>query len=90
MNWWELPPQTWDDIESYLENWRSAMQESDEVDSRGRDRYLTVKCFKRWVGNDFYHLVKEVKLNRKLLLGILFAQVAIPTAFFICIVQLVI
>ena len=53
-----------------------------------RSKYLTKEDFWAWVNNDFCHLKKEVKLNRKLLLGILFAVIAVPTIFMIAVVQI--
>jgi len=53
-----------------------------------RAKYLTRDEFAEWRDNHFAHLVKDVKLNRRLLLGILFAVVAVPTVFMIVVVQL--
>jgi len=66
------------------------MKETEELDRNGRKKYLTKEAFNEWKSKDFCQLVRDMKLNRKRLIGILFATVAVPTAFFICIVQLVI
>ena len=61
------------------------------MEKRGKNwraKYLQRSEFYEWRDNDFCHLVKDVKLNRKLLVGILFAVVAIPTIFMITVVQL--
>jgi len=62
-----------------------------ENQNKGRNwraKYLTRDEFHRWVNNDYAHLVQDVKLNRRLLVGILIATVVIPTAFMLCIVQI--
>ena len=66
--------------------WKEVME-----NKRGRNwraRYLTIEAFEKWKGQDFCHLVKDVKLNRKLLLIILAATIALPTIFLVAIVQL--
>lgn len=55
-----------------------------------KPKYLTVERFEGFLGNDFAHLIKDVKLNRRLLLGILLTVVALPTIFFVTIIQLVV
>ena len=55
-----------------------------------KPKYLTVKCFEAWKDNDFAHLIKDVKFNRRLLLGVLVTVIALPTIFFVTIIQLVI
>lgn len=61
------------------------------LNGRGRNwraKYLTKGEFEAWRDNDFFHLVKDVKLHRKLLIGILLATILVPTVFMICVVQL--
>lgn len=59
------------------------------ANDRGRPKkYLRIDQFNTWVENDFKHLVEKVASNRKLLVYILIAVIAIPTIFMVCIVQL--
>lgn len=53
-----------------------------------KPKYLTIEKFEAWKSNEFCHLVKDVRLNRKLLIGILFTVIVIPTTFMILIVQI--
>ena len=46
-----------------------------------KPKYVTIEVFNKFLTNDFTHL-------RRLVWGILFAVILVPTAFFICIVQI--
>ena len=64
------------------------MNEENRKGRNWRAKYLTRDEFTEWRDNHFAHLIKDVRLNRKLLFGILFATVAVPTVFMIVVVQL--
>jgi len=68
-------------------------------EKRGRNwraKYLTVERFDKFLGNDFAHLStavvednKKIRLIWRMQIAVLAAIIAIPTLFFICIVQIV-
>ena len=57
-----------------------------------KKKWLTIEEFndfkKELFDNHLKHIKKDIKFNRRLLIGILIATVVLPTAFMICIVQI--